>query len=153
MDSAHRDLLAGVMEIPGPRAHPRILEWFAACGEAWVRSDETPSCGAFVGAHLVAAGYRPPPLPLRARSYLRFGASLAIDRLEDVPRGAILVFARGADPQPGPDVLDAPGHTGFCAGLASRNPERLLCLGANQGDEVCIAIYPAARLLGARWPG
>jgi uncharacterized protein (TIGR02594 family) len=149
--SAQADLEAGVREIPGPAAHPRILEWFAACGQAsWAKSDEIANCAAFVGAHLVAAGIPLPKLPLRARSYLEVGAPLPIDRLEHLPEGAILVFSRGAGPQPGPDVLDAPGHTGFFCGLAA--PGRVLCLGANQGDELCVAIYPATRLLGARWP-
>jgi hypothetical protein len=57
------------------------------------------------------------------------------------------VLKRGGGRQPGPEVLNAPGHVGFYAGTEG---SKVLVLGGNQSDEVNISRYPKNRILGIR---
>jgi hypothetical protein len=59
----------------------------------------------------------------------------------------VVIFKRGSGNQPGPDVIEAPGHVGFFAG---REGNRVLVLGGNQSDSVNVSRYPSRRLLGIR---
>jgi len=82
---------------------------------------------------------------LLARSWLTIGEVI---ELEDAEAGFdVVIFKRGGGNQPGPHVVDAPGHVGFFAGIEGRN---ILLLGGNQGDSVSIGSYPKSRLLGVR---
>jgi hypothetical protein len=60
----------------------------------------------------------------------------------------VVVLKRGSGKQPGPDVINAPGHVGFFAGYEYGN--KIYLLGGNQGDTVSIAAYDTNRVLGIR---
>ena len=59
----------------------------------------------------------------------------------------VAVLKRGTGNQPGPNVIDAPGHVGLFAG---REGTSILILGGNQADAVNVSSFPASRLLGLR---
>ena len=146
MTWAYAEYKAGVREVAGPSANPRIIAYFRACGTTWIRDDETPWCAAGVGAGLVESGISVPLLPLRARSYLGWGVSLD----KRFPAfGAVAVLSRGTGAQPGPEVLDAPGHVGLVVAIG---PGEIVLLGGNQGDAWSIKAYSTGSLLGLRWP-
>lgn len=137
IDVAHDEMAAGVREVPGPDASPRIMEYFAACGGTWVKDDATPWCGAGMGWICVEEGHPLPPQPLRARSWLRWGQ-------ECMPqRGCVVVLERGDNPDS--------GHVG----LLDRIDEArgvVYVTGGNQGDTWSTAPFPIADVLGYRWP-
>jgi len=64
----------------------------------------------------------------------------------------VVILKRGSGDQPGPEVIKAPGHVGFFAGLdpAIDTFENVLVLGGNQGNTVSVRPYPKDRLLGIR---
>jgi uncharacterized protein (TIGR02594 family) len=144
---AYEELRKGIREQPGESSESRILRYFEQIGASNVQSDETAWCAAFVGSCLSRAGIELPEPRLRARSYLGWGARLSAVH---PPVGAILVLTRGHGPQPGREVLDAPGHVGFFWGHSE--PGCVLLLGGNQGNRVGINTYYIHRLLGVRWP-
>jgi hypothetical protein len=82
---------------------------------------------------------------LRARSWLLVGKSV---RLEEAEIGFdVVILKGGAGNQPGPDVIEAPGHVSFFAG---RECNKIIVLGGNQSDAVNVSRYPSSRLLGIR---
>jgi len=58
-----------------------------------------------------------------------------------------VILRRGQGEQPGPDVIDAPGHVGFFAGVSGGS---ILVLGGNQSDAVNVKAFPADSVLGIR---
>ena len=123
----------GTTEFPGKSTHPTILRWLVLL-RAWWRDDETPWCGAFVGAALHEAGVEVPKRWFRARSWLDWGEPLAAPC-----RGAVVVFERGGA-----------GHVGFVAGVDGEG--RIMTLGGNQRNGVNVAPFDPQRVLGYRWP-
>lgn len=109
--------------------------------------DSTPWCGAWLAFVTWLLDIPRPTLPARARSWLTVGRPVAVASAE--VGWDVVVLARGGGDQPGPEVLDAPGHVGFFAGR-SADAGSVLVLGGNQGDAVGIASYPASRVLGVR---
>jgi uncharacterized protein (TIGR02594 family) len=106
--------------------------------------DETPWCSAFVNG--IAWELRlPRSKSARARSWLNVGVPVWIN--EARPGSDVVVLKRGTGIQPGPEVIEAPGHVGFFAGLQD---SRVLVLGGNQGNQVTIASFHLDRLLGIR---
>lgn len=132
-----------VEEIPGPEHHRRIIEYHAAT-ELKATEDEIAWCG----SHCCWAmePFHLSPRSARARHWLAWG--LAID---NPLVGAICVLRRGTGPQPGPTVLDAPGHVAFFIGF-SRDGKRVQLWGGNQSNRVCEASYPVEDVLGYRIP-
>ena len=60
----------------------------------------------------------------------------------------VVVLKRGTGNQPGPEVTSgAPGHVGFFAGLER---DRVLVLGGNQSNGVCVQSFPVSDVLGVR---
>lgn len=136
----------GVEELEGQLSNPQVLAWLQAEAR-WVTDDETPWCSAFVGA--VARLLRlPRPTgadALRARAWLRSGTLV---HLHEAQAGFdVVVLKRGSGVQPGPAVIQAPGHVGF---FVAREPGRVKLLGGNQGNAVSYAWFPAERVLGVR---
>ncbi len=134
-------------EVAGTVHNPQIVGMLKL-DAPWVDDDETAWCSAF--ANWIAWHLRlPRSKSLAARSWLRIGT---MTKLEDAVVGNdVVILARGAGPQPGPDRLDAPGHVGFFAGWdAARSPDTLMILGGNQGNKVSIAPFPVQRVLGIR---
>lgn len=134
-----------IPEIPGTKDHPLIVWWLSLCGDtSFDVCDEVPWCSAFVNG--IAWDLRlPRSKSLRARSWL--GIGLPVTLSEAAASYDVVILQRGSGQQPGPDVLKAPGHVGFFAGI---DGGRVLVLGGNQSDGVTIAGFPAASILGVR---
>lgn len=121
-------------EIPGVQANNRVLEYFKAADNPWVKSDETAWCAAFVAYCLEKAGFFSTN-KLNARSYLTWGQATTTP-----VTGDIVVFWRGAK-------NGWEGHVGF---FISEEGDNIKVLGGNQGNSVSVALYPKAQLLGYR---
>lgn len=132
----------GVKEIGGEVDNPMILSMLKLDND-WPQNDEVPWCSAFVN-YVCWLLRLPRSKDLRARSWLTVGT---LETLETVQRGDIIVLQRGTGEQPGPEVINAPGHVGFYAGHDDTHVE---VLGGNQSDTVKISRYPIERLLAVR---
>ena len=133
----------GIEEINGDEDNPRILSWLRH-DNAWPQHDEVPWCSGF--ANEIAWELRlPRSKSLRARSWLRVGTPVTLEQAR--PAFDVVILKRGSGNQPGPDVIDAPGHVGFFAGVEGT---KVLILGGNQSDSVSVARFPVSRILGIR---
>jgi uncharacterized protein (TIGR02594 family) len=141
-DLAERFL--GLQEADGTASNPAILAMLRL-DAAWVEDDETPWCSAFVNqiAWLLRL---PRSRSLAARSWLAVGRAIPLEAAR--PGWDVVILQRGTGRQPGPEVLDAPGHVGFFAG--QDHSASLRVLGGNQGNAVTIDAFPVARVLGVR---
>ena len=134
---------SGLNEVSGTASHPQILAMLQL-DQAWPEDDQVPWCSAFT--NYVAWLLRlPRSKNLRARSWLAVGRPVPLSAAEAA--FDIVVLSRGTGKQPGPEVLDAPGHVGFFAG---RETSRILLLGGNQANSVTVSSYPSDQLLGVR---
>lgn len=138
----------GVHELAGAASHP-LIEWWASRTSdspnpnSW-QADETPWCSAFVNGIAWELDL-PRSKSLAARSWLLIGTPV---QPEEARVGFdVVVLSRGTGPQPGPEVLAAPGHVGFFAGLTAAE---VRLLGGNQSDQVSVAGYDRKRILGIR---
>lgn len=132
----------GIQEVGGQVDNPQIMAMLKL-DNSWPQNDEVPWCSAFAN-YICWLARLPRSKDLRARSWLQIGKGITLDNA--VP-GDIIVLQRGSGEQPGPDVIDAPGHVGFYAGRAG---DLIEVLGGNQSDTVKISRYPAKKLLGVR---
>jgi uncharacterized protein (TIGR02594 family) len=132
----------GTKEVGGQVDNPQIMSMLKL-DNSWPQNDEVPWCSAFAN-YICWLARLPRSKDLRARSWLTVGRGIPLDQAEP---GDIVVIQRGQGDQPGPEVIDAPGHVGFYAG---RFGEFIEILGGNQGDTVKISRYPASKLLGVR---
>jgi hypothetical protein len=82
---------------------------------------------------------------LQARSWLSVGRPVNLDEAE--AGFGVIVLKRGEGQQPGPDVLNVPGHVGLFAG---REGDVVLLLAGNQSDAVSVQRFPASQILGIR---
>ena len=80
-----------------------------------------------------------------ARSWLRVGTRVPLE--EARPGWDVVIFSRGVLPQPGVEVIDAPGHVGF---FVARLGTQVVVLGGNQNDQVCYAAFPEDRVLAVQ---
>ena len=142
-DQAQRFI--GVKETPGAVDNPLIVAMLRL-DQTWPGHDEVPWCSAFV--NWIAWLWRlPRSKSLAARSWLAVGTP--VDLADSVVGFDVVIFKRGSGEQPGPEVLDAPGHVAFFAGFnASR--DRVLVVGGNQGDAVTLSSFPIADVIGVR---
>ena len=132
----------GMKEVGVSLDNPQIMAMLKL-DIGWPEHDEVPWCSAF--ANYICWLLRlPRSKSLRARSWLQVGRGIALD---DAVPGDIIVLKRGKGSQPGPEVIEAPGHVGFYAG---RFGEFIEVLGGNQSDTVKISRYNSKRLLGVR---
>ena len=133
----------GLKEVAGKMSNAHVLAMLQLDSK-WVTDDEVAWCSACV--NYVAWLLRlPRSKSLAARSWLKVGTP--IDLFAAQPGFDVVILKRGEGEQPGADVIDAPGHVGFFAGLTS---EKVYLLGGNQGDEVNVSEYPISRVLGVR---
>jgi uncharacterized protein (TIGR02594 family) len=126
----------GVKEIPGAKSNPTIMSWAKALGAKLgiaYTNDDTPWCGVFVGYCVQAAGFKPPPIAVRAKAWATWGEPLITPTL-----GCVLVFER-----PGG------GHVGFYAGETTT---AYRVLGGNQSNSVNYAWLAKDRCIAMRWP-
>lgn len=132
----------GIKEVGGSVDNPQIMAMLKLDND-WPEEDEVPWCSAFVN-YVTWLLRLPRSKSLRARSWLTVGKGISLDEAEP---GDIIVLQRGSGEQPGPEVINAPGHVGFYAG---RFGEFIEVLGGNQSDTVKVSRYPSKRLLGVR---
>lgn len=142
----------GISELAGKRNHPVIQTALWLCGFDPEEPDETPWCSAMVNLCHRLEGW-PHTNSAAARSWLRLGIEVPIEK---ALAGDVVILKRGTGPQPGPEVLAAPGHVGFVHHL-SIDPgdvtgvKRLVhVLGGNQGNRITIAPFPFEQVLGVR---
>jgi uncharacterized protein (TIGR02594 family) len=133
---------SGIKEVGGAVDNPQILAMLKL-DNSWPQNDEVPWCSAFAN-YICWLCSHPRSKDLRARSWLNIGRGIPLEQAEP---GDIVVIKRGSGDQPGPEVIDAPGHVGFYAGMFG---EFIEILGGNQGDTVKVSRYPRDRLLGIR---
>lgn len=134
----------GLEELEGAQHHPFIQWCFTLCGYGPNTPDEVPWCSAFAQAPAFLLGL-PRSHSASARSWLRVGKAVGITEAE--PGFDVVVLQRGDGPQPGPQVLAAPGHVGYYAG---RSQSGVIVFGGNQSDAVTTHVFPASRVLGIR---
>lgn len=132
----------GITEVGGNVDNPQIMAMLKL-DNSWPTADEVPWCSGFAN-YIAWLARAPRSKDLRARSWLTVGRGITLDQAEP---GDVIVLQRGKGEQPGPEVIDAPGHVGFYAG---RSDSLVEVLGGNQSDTVKISRYPVAKLLGVR---
>jgi len=132
----------GIKEVGGSVDNPQIMAMLNL-DMKWPKNDEVPWCSAFVN-YVCWLLRLPRSKDLRARSWLQVGSNVHLD---DTRTGDIVILKRGKGDQPGPEVIDAPGHVGFYAG---RFGSFIEVLGGNQSDTVKVSRYPVTNLLGVR---
>jgi len=135
----------GLKEVAGHASSPQVLAMLQITDPS-VQDDDVPWCSGFLNyicwlLNCQRSG------SLAARSWLKVGRPITIEQAE--PDCDVVILSRGAGPQPGPDVIAAPGHVGFFAGLDPAHGAVSL-LGGNQGDAVSVASFPTPRILGIR---
>lgn len=143
LDIARRFL--GQKERPGHLDNPFIVACLSLVGYPDAH-DETAWCAAFMAGYTWVLGIKPPGVTAAARSWLRVGQPIALDAASSA-HVDIVILTRGSSPQPGPDVIAAPGHVGLVHGL---DHEFVYVLGGNQADAVTVAPFPRSRVLGVR---
>lgn len=137
----------GVKEFPGAQKNNSLIMAMHHSVATWPENDETPWCSAFVNwVCFQLQPFVPMSDSLMARSWLKVGNMVPLSAAE---RGFdIVIFQRGTGAQPGPEVLNAPGHVAF---FSSRTKDGLVeVLGGNQGNAVTLAKYRADTVLGVR---
>jgi len=134
----------GTKEVAGTaKSNPAVLAMLQL-DAAWPKGDDVAWCSAFTN-YIAWLLRLPRSKSLRARSWLGVGVPV---QLEDAEVGFdVVILQRGTGKQPGPEVLDAPGHVGFYAGVEG---SKVMILGGNQGDSVSVSRYPKTQILGIR---
>ena len=125
----------GLKEIKGVKHNSTIIKWLVDL-KAWWSNDEEPWCGTFVGHCLKTAGVRYPKHWYRALDYLNYG-----NRLKKPAYGCVAVKTRKGG-----------GHVCFVVGRDSVTG-KLVCLGGNQSDMVCYALYNESDFEAFMWYG
>ena len=133
----------GIQEVGGSLDNPQIMAMLKLDNQ-WPEHDEVPWCSGFAN-YVCWLLHLPRSKDLRARSWLEVGRNVPLSEAQ--PGFDVVVLKRGRGEQPGPEVINAPGHVGFFAGL---DGELIEVLGGNQSDTVKVSRYPKSRLLGVR---
>lgn len=134
MPRARREI--GVKEAPGAADHPRVLEYLRTCRLVpALQHDETAWCSAYVCWVMEGSDIKS-TRSAAARSWLTWG-----EELKAPQPGAIAVLTREGHP--------GSGHVGFYVGEVG---DKVLILGGNQRNQVCVQAYPKSRVLSYRWP-
>ena len=124
----------GLKEIKGSRHNPIILSWLKKL-KAWWNEDESAWCGLYVAYCLQEANVPVPKHWYRALDYLSYGT-----RLIKPAYGCVAVKARQGG-----------GHVCFVVGQTKEG--KLVCLGGNQNDMVCYALYDRKDFEAFMWYG
>lgn len=131
----------GQREVPGAASNPWIKAmWLKLKGGTWFwktygeDDSKLPWCGGFMGYVMQECGLPLPKNVAAAKSWLEWGVQIATPVV-----GCVVVFTR-----------EGGGHVGLVVGKDQN--DRLMVLGANQGDAVSIAPFDMARVSGYRWP-
>lgn len=135
----------GIKEVSGQKDNPFIVWALSLCGLPDFH-DETPWCSAFVNAITFILSI-PRSKSAAARSWLRVGKEISLSGAE--VGNDIVILKRGEGIQPGPEVLNAPGHVGFFAGVLP-DIKKVRVLGGNQSNSVSFATFDEKNILGIR---
>ena len=133
----------GIKEVPGHQSNPAILAMLKMDMQ-WPEDDATPWCSAFANWVAFNMGFER-TRSLRARSWLTVGTPVNADEADG---NTVVIFSRGRGKQPGPEVINAPGHVAFYAHHEPHLGVLVVC--GNQGDKVSEKRYPISRVLGYR---
>jgi uncharacterized protein (TIGR02594 family) len=134
----------GLAEIPGVKSHPFIQHCFSLCHMGLETNDDVAWCSAFLQHPFWELGLDRSG-SARARSWLNAGISIPLSMAE--PGFDVVVFKRGPAPQPGPEVIDAPGHVAL---YDSHTAPLVRVFGGNQGDKAGFARFPISDILEVR---
>ncbi len=128
----------GVHESPSPNdSNPRVLQYFAASGNAWVKDDTNNAwCSGFIGFVAATAGLQKTG-SLLARSWLNAGQAVTIPSF-----GNVAVFWRD-------DIKGTHGHVALFV-REDDDGQHIWVLGGNQADAVDCMKFPKSQLLGYR---
>lgn len=129
----------GQSEVPGPKSNPRIMEYRRMAGADGLAGEDgvVPWCAIFINAMLDAAGVKGSGSAM-ARSFAKHPA---FERLDAPMVGCITVISSNRGP--------TSGHVFF---YTAENGLFVQGLGGNQNDQVSIAMFPKAKLVGHFWP-
>ncbi len=128
---AHAMSYYGIREIPGEEHNKEILKFFEEIGHAWVKTDETSWCSAFINYLAKVNGYEYSG-KLDARSWLNVGHKVMLPN-----PGDIVIFWRE-------HITSWKGHVGL---FVRDDGTEIYTLGGNQNNSVCIKPYPKYRVL------
>ena len=124
----------GTKEIRGLRHNPRVLHYMAVSNASWVKTDEVPWCGGFVGFVMKSNGYKIPKVAVRAKSWRKFGVNSF-----GAKYGSVAIKSRKGG-----------GHVCIVVGRAANG--KIQCIGGNQNNKVSIAEYRESDFLEFRLP-
>lgn len=125
----------GLKEVKGARHNTTIQQWLKNLN-AWWSDDETAWCGVFIAHCLRVARVKYPKHWYRALDYMNYGA-----RLKKPAYGCVAVKTRKGG-----------GHVCFVVGRDEKT-NKLVCLGGNQSDMVCFALYAESEFEAFMWYG
>ena len=125
----------GLTEIKGSQHNVEIIKWLKDLG-AWWKNDEEAWCGTFVAWCLKQAGVKYPKHWYRALDYLNYGT-----KISKPAYGAVGIKTRKGG-----------GHVCFIVGQDLKTG-KLVCLGGNQNDQVCLALYNKSDFFAFYWYG
>lgn len=134
----------GLAEIPGVKSQPFIQHCYSLCHLGIETPDETPWCSAFLQHFFYELGLERSG-SARARSWLKVGFSIPLSMAE--PGFDVVVFKRGVGPQPGAEVIDAPGHAAL---YDSHSAPLVRVYGGNQGDKAGFGRFPIEDVIEVR---
>lgn len=139
-------LVGEIKEQPGAVQHPFIQWSLSLCGFGFDAADEVPWCSAILNAvcWLLRAARSG---SAAARSWMGIGHG--VELVNAIVGWDVVVLMRGTGKQPGPDVINAPGHVGLFAGLVNGGT-MVEVLAGNQHNEVSIQRFPVSQVLGVR---
>lgn len=146
----------GLKEVKGVKHNPTIIQWLKDLKAFW-SDDETAWCGVFVAHCLQYAGMTRSNINSRSKNYIKgtptkpneypFNWYGALDyikeggvKLTKPAYGCVAVKTRKGG-----------GHVAFVVGKTKNG--KLVCLGGNQSDMVCYALYDPADFAEFRWYG
>ena len=124
----------GQKEIKGSKHNPLFLSWLKKL-KAWWANDESAWCGLYIAHCLETAKVAYPKHWYRALDYLNYGT-----RLIQPAYGCVAVKTRKGG-----------GHVCFVVGQTKEG--KLVCLGGNQNDMVCYALYDKEDFEAFMWYG
>ncbi len=138
-----RRLLGHVQELPGIDDHPFIVWAFTLCGYGLEVHDEVPWCSVGLNVCALLAG-KERTNHAAARSWLLVGDPIKARLAQP---GDVVILSRGVGPQPGPDIIKAPGHVTVFDGWAGADFNGI---GGNQHNAWTLETFPLSRVLGVR---
>lgn len=125
----------GLKELNGSNKHPTIDGWAKSLGASWVAGQ--PWCGTYIAHCLKTAGVKYPKNWYRALAYASEGGV----KLKKPAYGCVAVKSRNGG-----------GHVCFVVGRDQKT-NKLVCLGGNQSNMVCFALYAESDFDAFMWYG